>query len=144
MREAGFLDRQSLGTVADILLMTKTGAANVIIAKETDKVSAIIELMRSKDISQVPVTDDADWVKGVVTEGALLSALYEGRTKANGTIAALVDPSVEFVTPMDPVEKVSRLVSAGKTPLIHDPAQGAKFIGILTKIDLLTYLGNRS
>jgi cystathionine beta-synthase len=144
MREAGFLERPSLGTVADIMLMTKTGNTAVIMAKETDKVSAIIELMRSKDISQVPATDDAGWVKGVVTEGALLSALYEGRAKPNDTIANLVDPSVEFVTPADPVEKVSRLVSSGKTPLINDPSQGGKFIGILTKIDLLTYLGNRS
>ena len=114
MREAGFLDKPSLGTVADILHTTKRGAAPVIMAKQTDKVSALIELMREKDISQVPVTDDAGWVKGVVTEGALLSALYEGRAKASDPIASLVDPSVEFVTPSDPVEKVSRLVSAGK------------------------------
>lgn len=144
MREAGFLDRPSLGTVSDILHMSGRGSAPVIMAKQTDKVSAIIELMRSKDISQVPVTDDAGWVKGVVTEGALLSALYEGRAKPADSIANLVDASVEFVTPSDPVEKVSRLVSAGKTPLVNDPSQGGKFIAILTKIDLLTYLGNRT
>lgn len=144
MREAGFLDKPSLGTVADILYTTKSSAHSVIMAKQTDKVSALIELMRNKDISQVPVTDEAGWVKGVVTEGALLSALYEGRAKAGDSIAGLVDASVEFVTPTDPVEKVSRLVSAGKTPLVNDPSQGGKFIAILTKIDLLTYLGNRS
>lgn len=144
MREAGFLDEPSLGTVADILYTTKSGAIPVIMAKPTDKVSALIELLRSKSISQVPVADDAGWVKGVVTEGALLSALYEGRVKGGDTIASLIDASVEFVTPSDPVEKVSRLVSAGKTPLVNDPSQGGKFIAILTKIDLLTYLGNRT
>jgi len=113
-------------------------------AKQTDKVSTIIDILRSKDISQVPVTDDANWVKGIVSEGALLSALYEGRVKPNDTIANLVDASVEFVTPSDPVEKVSRLVSAGKTPLVTDPNNGGKFIAILTKIDLLTYLGSRN
>lgn len=144
MRECGFLEKPSLGTVSDILYTTKSGASAVIMAKQTDKVSAIIELMRTKDISQVPVTDDAGWVKGVVTEGALLSAIYEGRAKAGDAILGLIDPSVEFVTPTDPVEKVSRLVAAGKIPLVNDPTQGGKFIGIVTKIDLLTYLGNRT
>jgi cystathionine beta-synthase len=144
MREAGFLDKPSLGTVSDVLHLAQYEKYPVIMAKQTDKVSAIIELMRSKDIGQVPVTDDANWVKGIVSEGAILSALYEGRVKATDTIANLVDASVEFVTPSDPVEKVSRLVSAGKTPLVTDPNNGGKFIAILTKIDLLTYLGNRT
>jgi cystathionine beta-synthase len=144
MREAGFLDKPSLGTVADVMHLAQTEKYPVIMAKQTDKVSTIIDILRSKDISQVPVTDDANWVKGIVSEGALLSALYEGRVKPNDTIANLVDASVEFVTPSDPVEKVSRLVSAGKTPLVTDPNNGGKFIAILTKIDLLTYLGSRN
>jgi predicted transcriptional regulator len=45
---------------------------------------------------------------------------------------------------MDPVEKVSQLVSKGKTPLVTDPNNGGKFVAILTKIDLLSYLGNRA
>jgi cystathionine beta-synthase len=150
MREAGFLDRPSLGAVADILHLSKVakGAQNsgktaVIMAKQTDKVSAVIELMRDKNISQLPVTDEAGWVKGIISEGAILSALYETRCKASDSIVNLVDASVEFVTPSDPVEKVSRLVSAGKTPLVTDPNDGGKFVAILTKIDLLSYLGSR-
>jgi cystathionine beta-synthase len=142
MREAGFLEQPSLGTVADVLHLSKNDKP-VIMAKQTDKVSAVIELMREKDISQVPVTDDAGWVKGIASEGAMLSAIYEGRVKSSDPIAGLVDASVEFVTPTDPVEKVSRLVSAGKTPLVTDSDQGGKFIAILTKIDLLSYLGSR-
>src|SRR6185503_3509262 len=57
MREAGFLDGPSLGVVADVLHATQAQARPIVMAKPTDKVSAIIELMRSKDISQVPVAD---------------------------------------------------------------------------------------
>jgi cystathionine beta-synthase len=144
MREAGFLEQPSLGTVADVLHIAKSDKRTVIMAKQTDKVSHIIDLMRDKDISQLPVTDDAGWVKGIVSEGAILSALYEGRCKPSDTILSLVDASVEFVTAMDPVEKVSQLVSKGKTPLVTDPNNGGKFVAILTKIDLLSYLGNRA
>ena len=113
-------------------------------AKQTDKVSAIIEKFREKGFSQMPVADDKGWVKGVATEGMLLSALYEGRAKPTDTVERLVDASVEFVTPQDPIEKVSRLVTSGKTPLVNDPAKGGELIAIVTKIDLLSYLGNRS
>jgi cystathionine beta-synthase len=146
MREMGFLDKSSMGTVADLLrAMHPTGApTNVIMAKQTDKVSAVIELMSSKSISQVPVADTAGWIKGVATEGAILNALYTGKAKSTDPIETLVDPSVEFVTPEDPVEKVSRLVTSGKIPLINDPHQHGKILGIVTKIDLLSYFGSRA
>ena len=145
MREAGFLDKPSLGTVADLLHMARGKALGpIIMAKQTDKVASVIEMMRDKDISQLPVSDAAGWIKGIVTEGAILNAIYQGRAKATDSIESLVDPSVEFVTPEDPVEKVSRLVTAGKTPLVNDPTQGGKLITLITKIDLLTYLGNRT
>jgi cystathionine beta-synthase len=144
MREAGFLEKPSLGTVADLLHTTRASQFTLIMAKQSDRVSGVIERMREKNISQLPVSDDAGWIKGVITEGTILSALYEGRIKATDPIESLVDPSVEFVTPEDPIEKVSRLVTAGKIPLVNNPRQKGDLISIITKIDLLTYLGNRT
>jgi cystathionine beta-synthase len=144
MREAGFLEKTSLGTVGDLLHATRgPSAGNIIMAKPTDKLSAVIELMKDKGISQVPVSDPNGWIKGIVTEGAILNALYQGRAKPNDAIEGLVDSSIEFVTPDEAVEKVSRLVTAGKIPLVNDPHQQGKLLGIITKIDLLTYLGSR-
>lgn len=144
MREAGFLDKPSMGTVADLLHLTKPERGKIIMAKQTDKVSSIIELLREKGISQVPVADDAGWIKGIATEGAILSALYEGRAKPTDAIEGLVDPSVEFVTTDDPVEKVSKLISNGKIPLVSDLSHSGELIAIITKIDILTYLGSRT
>jgi cystathionine beta-synthase len=144
MREAGFLDEISLGTVADLLHVAQTSKIQLIMARQNEKVSSVIEKMHQKGVSQLPVSDDAGWIKGVATEGAILSALYEGRTKPSDPIEGLVDASVEFVTPNDPIEKVSRLVTAGKTPLVTDPNKTGELLSIITKIDLLTYLGNRT
>lgn len=143
MREAGFLDKPSMGTVADLLHVTRPHPAPIEMAKQTDKVSAVIERMREKNISQLPISDDAGWIKGIATEGTILTALYEGRVKPNDTVEQLVDPSVEFVTPEDPIEKVSRLVTLGKTPLVSGTQKNGDLMAIITKIDLLTYLGNR-
>jgi cystathionine beta-synthase len=144
MREAGFLDEATLGKVADLLHFTKPKLGGIIMAKQTDKVSSVIEILRDKGISQLPVCDDGGWIKGICTEGAILSALYEGRVKPSEPVESLVDPAVEFVTPDDPVEKVSRLVTAGKVALVNDPANHGELLAIITKIDLLTYLGART
>lgn len=145
MREAGFLDFSSMGTVAQVLQISKADRRpEVIMAKQSDKVSVLIALLREKGISQLPVTDDSGWIKGVVTESALLSALYQGTARPTDPIEALVDASVEFVLPSDPIEKVSKLLSSGKTPLVKDPVEDGKILGILTKIDLLTFLGSRT
>jgi predicted transcriptional regulator len=112
--------------------------------QQSAKVSSVIELMQTKDISQIPVADEAGWIKGIITEGTILAALYEGRIKPQDKIENLVDSSVEFVTPTDPIEKVSKLVTMGKVPLVNDPAKQGKLLAIITKIDILTYLGNRT
>jgi predicted transcriptional regulator len=113
------------------------------VAKQTDKLSTIIELMSAKGISQVPVADANGWIKGIATEGMILNALYQGRAKPGDSIEGFVDASIEFVTPDEAVEKVSKLVTSGKIPLVNDPHQQGKLLGIITKIDLLTYLGGR-
>lgn len=144
MKEAGFLETASMGNVRDLMLFNHTKSGEIIMAKQTDKVSDIIELLKNRNISQVPVTDDAGWIKGLVSEGAILNALYQGKAKPQDPVLGLVDASIEFVTPMDPIEKVSRLVAAGKTPLVNDPTSQGKLLAIITKIDLISYLGGRS
>ena len=144
MKEAGFLDKPSLGTVADLLPKTQISgcpASSVIMARQDDRVSVVIERMRQNNISQLPVADEAGWIKGIATEGAILSALYEGRVKSMDSIEPLIDSSIEFVTLQDPIEKVSHLLTAGKTPLVSNPARAGELLAIITKIDLLSFYG---
>jgi predicted transcriptional regulator len=103
----------------------------------------VIELMRDKGISQVPVKDANGWIQGIVTEGALLTALYEKRARADETVEKLVAGTVEMVTPSDSIELVSKLLAAGKTPLVTESHSSGKVLAILTKIDLLAHLATR-
>jgi cystathionine beta-synthase len=144
MREAGFLDTPSLGSIADLLASVRPSGSEVITAKKTDKVSSVIDLMHQKGISQLPIVDSQGWVQGIVTEGALLSALYEKKAGAGDAVEKLVTGTVEFVLPTDSIEKVSKLITDGKTPLVVDSHTSGKMLAILTKIDLLTFLNHRS
>ncbi|MGE0616156.1 MAG: pyridoxal-phosphate dependent enzyme [Bacteriovoracia bacterium] len=148
MREAGFLDAPSLGTVADILRVAlpagqPAAGGSIVMGKPTDKVSAIVQMMKDKGISQLPISDGDGWIKGIVTEGNLLRALYSGKAKSNDNVETLMESSIEFVKPTDSVERISQLVTAGKTPLVTDPNKSNQLIAILTKIDLVTYLSSR-
>ena len=142
MREAGFLDESALGTVQDLISSLRLATGSVYTAKNTDKVSNVIELMKDKGISQLPVADDHDYIKGMVTEASILSALYQGDCQPGDSIASLVDISVEFVDAKDDIEKISSLVAMGKTPLVMEPDSGQP-LAVLTKIDLLSYLSQR-
>jgi len=88
------------------------------------------------------VRDERGWIKGVVTESGLLKALYQGQLKSNDAIEPMVDPSVEFVKPTDSLEHVSRVLTSGKTPLVSEGENS--LAAIITKIDLLAYLGSRA
>ncbi|MFZ9595562.1 MAG: pyridoxal-phosphate dependent enzyme [Bdellovibrionia bacterium] len=144
MREAGFLGELSLGTVSDLIQSKLFNPRKMITAQPKDRVSSVIEKMKEKDVSQLPVQDEAGWIKGIITEGSILNALYENRIKPSDSIEPLIDSSIEFVTPSDPIEKVSRLVKAGKSPLVHNSKNDSEFLSIITKIDLITYLSQRT
>jgi cystathionine beta-synthase len=145
MREAGFLESSSMGTVADLIQAQKKSGNHpqVIMAKKSDKISNVIELMREQSISQVPVQDSNGWIQGLVTEGALLSALYEKRARADEPVEKLVAGTVEMVTPSETLESISKLLATGKTPLVTESHSSGNVISILTKIDLLTYLASK-
>ncbi|MBL4679881.1 MAG: pyridoxal-phosphate dependent enzyme [Pseudomonadales bacterium] len=142
MREAGFIEEPSMGTVQDLIFTLQIDPSGILIADTSDKVSKVIDLMKEKGISQVPVSDTNGYVKGLITETAILNALYEGEIQSGDEILRLVDSSVEFVNQDDSIEKISHLVSSGMTPLVLDAVTGQP-TAVLTKIDLLSYLSQR-
>ena len=142
MREAGFLESSSLGTVQDLLEMKTEKHPEIITAKPKDKVSSISEIMKEKGISQLPVVDEKGWVKGIVRERSVLAALFKGETSSNAPIEKLVETSIEFVSLNDPIEKITKIVTSGKTPLVSDPHNEGKILTVITSIDLIMYLEN--
>jgi len=142
MEEAGFIEKLPLGSVKDLLESTKMKLGGILMAKQTDKVADVVETMKANGISQLPVTDDSGWIKGIISETSILKALFLGEVNKQSGIESLTNASIEFVSPFDPVEKLTKLVTAGKTPLVVDPAKHDELLAIITKIDLISYLGS--
>lgn len=142
MEEAGFMDHQPLGTVRDLINRTNKGTGNIITALPSDKVSTVIDILKDKSISQVPVKDENGWVKGIVREKELLNALFENKISPTDNLESVMESSIEFVKMSDSVEKVAKLITTGKVPLVTKD-DGSDILSILTTIDLVTYMGER-
>lgn len=117
---------------------------DILLANQSDKISATIGKLSEAGISQIPVTDENGWVKGIVRESTILKAIFNQQVSVDDNIDSLVDTSIEFVVPTDTIDRISKLVTNGKVPLITNPDDGNSLLGIVTDIDLLNYLGNKN
>src|SRR5512138_3722662 len=139
MRDNGFQvnggEPVSAATVKDVLGKRR---GEVITAKRTDKVEAVVKRMRENDISQMPVLDDGGRVIGMIHEYDLLNFLIEGKHR----LSEVVDPLIQ---PLQGAVGLDTIVARMRDIFNDDPVavvrEGEKVVGILTKIDLIDFLG---
>ncbi len=143
MREAGFLESKA-GNVKDLMERLEMTPGDIVMAHQTDKISTTIGKLSEAGISQMPVTDENGWIKGIVREHTILKAIFNQQVNVDDNIDGLVDTSIEFVTPGHTIDQISRLVTDRKVPLITDPDDGDNMLGIITDIDLLNYLSDKN
>jgi cystathionine beta-synthase len=137
MREHGFLEEEASRGVVDDLLRRKS-RRGVVTAARTDKVRDVVRLFAAHGVSQVPVVTSEGRVSGIVAETDLLRHLvHTGDNEA--TIESLVEHNFATVEPSTPLELLTEFVSQGKVVVVLD---GSEAVGIVTKIDLITFLSD--
>ena len=134
LRENGFLeDEWGLGTVADLLAHRP---AKVITAKAGDRVRDVIAKMKSRGISQLPVLSRGTLL-GAVAEVDLLRYLAAGEHSLDTRVDALVESDYATVSSQTRIELVQNLLADTRMVIV---LEGDDLIGVITKIDLITYL----
>jgi len=141
MRDNGFPvnggEPVSQATVKDVL-GTRRGA--VITARRTDKVEAVVKKMKEHDISQMPVVDDEGRAIGMIHEYDLLNFLIEGKHRLSEVVEPLVQPLQGVVSADTPVARLRDIFNDDNVAVVKE---GERVTGILTKIDLIDFLGQR-
>lgn len=150
MRENQFLESDWSEMTISHVLERKT-RKGLIVAKCDESVMAVIQKMKENDISQLPVLGERDQLLGLVKEVGLLSyMLTNGSGEAAETPiedADVIDTNVPDMRPMTPIETVMSVFSTHDLALVTEPVSGSddmRVVGILTKIDMLDFLTNRS
>jgi cystathionine beta-synthase len=142
MRDNGFpvaTAGEGLGaaTVKDILGRRR---GEVITARKSDKVEVIVKKMKDHDISQMPVIDEGGRAIGMIHEYDLLNFLIEGKHRLSEVVEPLVQPLQGVVGQDTPIGKLREIFNDDNVAVVKE---GERVMGVVTKIDLIEFLGER-
>ncbi|HXN32559.1 MAG TPA: cystathionine beta-synthase [Polyangiaceae bacterium] len=141
MRENGFLDgAPGIGTVRDLLVARDRGGRELVTATLSSKVRDVIDTLKSRGISQLPVVEGGR-LKGIVAEVDLLRHLVSGHKTLDSTIDELVEGDYATVTPNTKLELLQSVLAEAKVAIV---AEADQVVGIVTKIDLIDFLARDS
>ncbi len=137
MRENRFLESPfGQGSVADVM----RNKPNVVISASPHETKrAVIAKMKQFNISQVPVVDDGKYL-GIVSEVTLLDHMLSAPEHSpDETIEEMVSTqAAAIVTPDTSLDSLADAFAQGQVAIVMEDDAIA---GIVTKIDLIDYLG---
>jgi cystathionine beta-synthase len=137
MRDNGFFQTRTLeGRVQDIVEI-EARRPEIVVAEDTDSIREVIEKMREKGISQLPVTSGGVLV-GMVTEADLMNFLGSGEGTPSALVSKCMTRHVASVSGSTPISALEELLS--KTPAVVVVDDRRCPVGILSRIDLLHHL----
>jgi cystathionine beta-synthase len=141
MRDNGFpVEGEGPMSVATVKEVLGKRRGTVITARRTEKVEGVVKRMRDNDVSQLPVVDDSGKVVGMIHEYDLLNFLVEGKHRLSEIVDPLVQPVQGLVGPDTPIGRLREIFNDDNVAVVKE---GEKVTGILTKIDLIEFLGER-
>jgi cystathionine beta-synthase len=138
MAQEGWFGRAPTGTVRDVVI-NRFDEGSEIFVRPNETVASAFARMRAADVSQLPVIE-GDRVVGLVEESDLLDALVAaGETMAEvfrTAVGEVMVSRLETIPADAPVAELLPLFRRGLVPLVMD---GDKFLGLVTRIDLINH-----
>jgi len=138
MLDNGFLEREVHGDLRDVIVRPYAQRDTVVIAP-TDALTVAYQRMKLYDVSQLPVME-GDRIVGILDESDVLLHVYADEARFRDTVATAMTRKLELVDVRQPIEALLQVFQRGYVAIVMD---GEKFLGLITKIDLLNYLRRR-
>jgi cystathionine beta-synthase len=133
MRDNGFLEEKGAGVVRDLL----SGKREVITARKGQRVDQVVETMRTRGISQMPVLNEDGRAVGMIHEYDLLNSLVASKVKFADTIDSIVAPLQGVVSPETSLNRLREVFNQDKVAVVKE---GEKVLAVVTKIDLIEHM----
>ena len=135
MTEQGLLQRPVFGDLRDLIARLHDEGAVVTVGPE-DTLQTAYSRMKLYDVSQVPVIDGKRCV-GLLDESDILVALTEGKLDFSLPVRRAMTGNLVTVQQDTPPERLLPLFDRGLVAIVVD---GERFLGLVTRIDLLNHL----
>ncbi|MEP7044674.1 MAG: pyridoxal-phosphate dependent enzyme [Dokdonella sp.] len=139
MLDNGFLDRQPTGDLRDLILRPYAHRDTVVVGPGELLVTAY-NRMKLYDVSQLPVMD-GDEIVGILDESDLLLHVYADEAKFRDPVSTAMATTLQVLDVKAPIEQLMPVFDAGHVAIV---LEGTKFVGLITRIDLLNYLRRRA
>ena len=139
MLDNGFLDRQPTGDLRDLILRPYAQKDTVVVSPNELLITAY-NRMKLYDVSQLPVME-GDKIVGILDESDLLLHVYGDQSRFRESVSSAMATSLNVLDVKSPIESLMPLFDAGHVAIVMD---GEKFLGLITRIDLLNYLRRRA
>jgi cystathionine beta-synthase len=142
MADQGFVKTPSHGDLRDLITRRHAERAVVFLSPD-DTLLRAQNLMKLYEVSQLPVLL-ADRVVGVIDESDILMAVYGSdgghEQEFRRKVGDFMTTRLTTVEPRTPIETLLPIFEAGQVAIV---CEGSTFLGLITRIDLLTFLRRR-
>ena len=134
----GFLQRPQHGDLRDLILRPFADRDTVVVGANDLLVTAW-QRMKLYDVSQLPVMD-GDQLVGIVDESDVLLHVYGDEARFRDPVATAMVSKLDKVDVRAPIEALLPVFDRGHVAIV---TEGERFLGLITRIDLLNYLRRR-
>ncbi len=138
MFDQGLLKRPKQGDLTD-LIARRYAEGSAITLSPDDSLATAHRRMKLYDVSQLPVLD-GDTVVGILDESDMLLALHNEPKLFDEPVRAAMTTKVETVAPTAPFADLLPIFARDHVVVVE---QDGKFLGIITRIDLINHLRRR-
>lgn len=138
MLDNGFLERESHGDLRDLILRPSSRKDTVVVAP-TDLLMTAYQRMKLYDVSQLPVMQ-GEQIVGIVDESDVLLHVYGDEARFRDQVATAMVSKLDRLEVNSPVEALLPVFDRGHVAIVMD---GDRFLGLITRIDLLNWLRRR-
>ena len=138
LQDNDLLDKDQQGNLSD-LVNRRADEGDMISVKPSDTLMTAYNRMRASDISQIPVLDDGELI-GVIDEEDILFSVKNDRSSFKDEVRACMVTDLDVLQPNASEDDLVGILTQGKVAIIYD---GTKFIGFVTKVDLINHYRTR-
>jgi cystathionine beta-synthase len=139
MRDQGFIETDSHGDLRDLIARPYASRDTVTVGPGEPLANAY-KRMKLYDVSQLPVIVD-DQIVGIIDESDLLMAVAESSSRFDDPVNTAM---VSELTEIDVQAPVAELMPIFERDFVAIVKDGSKFLGLITRVDLLNYLRRKA
>ena len=138
MFDHGLLGQPETGTLLDLIARRYADGSAVTVRPEDSLIQAY-RRMKLDDVSQLPVMD-GDRLVGIIDESDLLLAVHADAAHFHTAVQTAMVTQLQTVDVNASVDELLPLFDQGRVAIVED---AGRFVGLITKIDVLNYLRHR-